>query len=154
MNQAFYEQDYQLWIQNTIKQLKEREFSELDIEHLIEELIDLGKSDKKSLESNLMILGASLLKLKVQADAPDSMKNSWFNSVDEHRKRVLIDLEETPSLKSYLTTAIEKAYKNSRDLAIKEGKRAKCGVPIPNEKNYPIACPFSIEQILDEDFYY
>lgn len=153
MNQALYDQDYQLWIQKTIKQLKQREFAELDIEHLIEELIDLGKSDKKSLESNLMILLAHLVKLKIQANVPDSMENSWYNSVDEHRKRVLIDLEETPSSKSYLTTAIEKAYKNSRDLAIKEGKRAKYGVQIPDENEYMMNCPFSIEQILDEDFY-
>jgi hypothetical protein len=128
MNQAFYDQDYQLWIQNTIKQLQEREFLEIDIEHLIDELIDLGKLNKKALESHLMILLAHLLKLKVQTDAPDSMKNSWYNSIDEHRKRVLIDLVEIPSLKSYLTTAIQKAYSNSRDLAIKEGKRAKYGV--------------------------
>lgn len=154
MNSTLYDQDYQLWIQKTIKQLKEREFSELDIEHLIDELINLGKSGKKWLESNLMILLSHLLKLKVQADAPDSMKNSWFNSVDEHIKRVLIDLEETPLLKSYLTTAIEKAYKNSHDLAIKEEKRAKYDVLIPNEKNYSIVCPFSIEQILNEDFSY
>ncbi|GFE69379.1 DUF29 domain-containing protein [Chroococcus sp. FPU101] len=153
MNQALYDQDYQLWIQNTIKHLQQKEFLEIDIEHLIEELIDLGKSDKKALESNLMILLAHLLKLRVQADVPESMKNSWLASVDEHRKRVLIDLEETPSLKSYLTTAIEKAYSNSRDLAIKESKRAKYGVQIPNENNYPLVCPFSIEQILDEDFY-
>lgn len=153
MNQALYDQDYQLWIQKTIKQLKQKEFSELDIEHLIEELIDLSKSDQKSLESDVMILLAHLLKLRIQADAPDSMKNSWYNSVDEHRKRNLVDLEETPSLKSYLTTAIEKAYKNSRDLAIKESKRAKYGVENPDENNYPIVCPFSIEHILNEDFY-
>lgn len=153
MQQELYAQDYQRWIEKTIDQLQKGEFVELDIEHLIEELIDLGKSDKKSLESNLMILLAHLLKLRIQADAPDSMKNSWYNSIDEHRKRVLIDLEETPSLKSYLTTAIQKAYSNSRDLAIKEGKRAKYGVQIPEDNNYPTDCPFSIEEILDEDFY-
>ncbi|PSF34595.1 DUF29 domain-containing protein [Aphanothece hegewaldii CCALA 016] len=154
MKQTLYEQDYQLWIDKTIEQLKQREFVDLDFEHLIEELIDLGKSEKKSLESNLMILLAHLLKLKVQAEAPDTMKNSWYNSVDEHRKRVLIDLKETPSLKNYLTIAIEKAYQNGRDLAIKEGKRGKYGVQISEESNYPIVCPFLIEQILYEDFYF
>ncbi|MEH2464681.1 hypothetical protein [Nostoc sp.] len=41
----------------------------------------------------------------------------------------------------------------SNKLAIKEGKLAKFGVRIPQESEYPTVCPFSIDQILDEDFY-
>ena len=37
----------------TINQLEQRDFNNLDINHLIEELKDLGKSDKNALESNL-----------------------------------------------------------------------------------------------------
>ena len=33
------------------------------------------------------------------------------------------------------------------------GKKAKFGVRIPLENEYPITCPFSIEQLLDDDFY-
>ena len=54
MNQL-YEQDLQLWIEQTINQLKNGEFRSLDIEHLIEELVDLGKSEKNALKSNLKI---------------------------------------------------------------------------------------------------
>jgi hypothetical protein len=60
---------------------------------------------------------------------------------------------DTPSLKSFLVEAIQKAYPDARKLAIKEGKLAKFGVCVPEESEYPITCPFSIEQILDEDFY-
>jgi hypothetical protein len=42
----------------------------LDTDNLIQELTELGKSEKRTLESNLMILLAHLLKLKVQHDAP------------------------------------------------------------------------------------
>lgn len=34
MSNTFSEQDLQLWIEQTIKQLKNREFEALDIEHL------------------------------------------------------------------------------------------------------------------------
>ncbi|EAZ91704.1 hypothetical protein CY0110_26273 [Crocosphaera chwakensis CCY0110] len=37
--------------------------------------------------------------------------------------------------------------------SFKEGKLAKFGVRIPQEHEYPESCPFTIEQILDEDFY-
>lgn len=153
MSNTLYDSDLQLWIEQTIQQLQNHEFESLDIQHLIEELVDLGKSEKNTLRSNLKILLAHLLKLKIQHDAPDSMKGSWYSSVMEHRQRVLDNLADTPSLKSFLVEAIEKAYPDARKLAIKESKFAKFGVRIPEESEYPITFPFSIEQILNEDFY-
>ncbi len=153
MSHTVYDHDLQQWIQQTVEQLRNREFGSLDIEHLIEELIDLGKSEKNTLRSNLTILLAHLLKLRVQHDVPDMMKGSWYSSVLEHRQRVLNNLADTPSLKSYLVEALEKAYPDGRKLAIKEGKLAKFGVCVPEESEYPIICPFSVKQILDEDFY-
>ena len=153
MSDTLYDRDLQLWIEQTIGQLKNHQFESLDIEHLIEELIDLGKSEKNALRGNLMILLAHLLKLQVQQDVPDSMKGNWYSSVLEHRQRVLNNLADTPSLKSFLVEAVEKAYPEGRKLAIKEGQLAKFGVRVPEESMYPMICPFSIEQILDEDFY-
>jgi hypothetical protein len=153
MSNNLYDRDLQYWIEQTIQQLRNREFESLDIEHLIEELADLGKAEKNALKSNLTILLAHLLKLMVQHDAPDTMKGSWYSSVLEHRQRVLNNLSDTPSLKNFLPEAVEKAYPDGRKLAIKEGKLAKFGVRVPEESEYPIVCPFSVEQILDEDFY-
>lgn len=153
LSQTLYDQDFHQWLEKTINQLEERDFSNLDINHLIEELKDFGKSDKNALESNLVILLAHLLKLTVQADAPDTMKASWYRSVIEHRERLLIQLENMPSLKSYLPTILNTSYTKGRKLAIKEGKLAAFGVAAPDEKDYPSLCPFNLEQILDEDFY-
>jgi hypothetical protein len=153
MSNNLYDRDLQYWIEQTIQQLRNREFESLDIEHLIEELVDLGKAEKNALKSNLTILLAHLLKLMVQHDVPDMMKGSWYSSVLEHRQRVLNNLSDTPSLKHFLVEAIEKAYSDGRKLAIKEGKLAKFGVRVPEESEYPTICPFSVEQILDEDFY-
>jgi hypothetical protein len=153
LTQLLYDQDFQQWLEKTINQLEQKDFNNLDIDHLIEELKDLGKSDKNALESNLVILLSHLLKLVVQADAPDTMKTSWYRSVIEHRERLLIQLENIPSLKSYLPTILNSSYPKSRKLAIKEGKLAAFGIPIPNEDNYPLICPFSPEQILNEDYY-
>ncbi|WP_016950457.1 DUF29 domain-containing protein [Anabaena sp. PCC 7108] len=153
MSNTLYDHDLQLWISQTIQQLQNHEFESLDIEHLIEELVDLGKSERNTLRSNLKILLAHLLKLQVQHHVPDSMKASWYTSVVEHRQRVLDNLTDTPSLKSFLVEAVEKAYPDGRKIAIKEGKLAKFGVRVPEESEYPLTCPFLIEQILDEDFY-
>ena len=45
------------------------------------------------------------------------------------------------------------AYADAKKLAIKESKNAKLGVRKPNELEYPLDLPFTLEQLLDEDFY-
>jgi Domain of unknown function DUF29 len=150
---TLYDEDFGLWIEQTIQQLQHHKFEALDIEHLVEELADLGKSEKNALKSNLTILLAHLLKLRVQHDVPDMMKGSWYSLVLEHRQRVINNLADTPSLRSFLVKSVHKAYLDGRKLALKEGQFAKLGVRVPEENEYPMNCPFSIEQILNEDFY-
>jgi hypothetical protein len=153
MTATLYDLDLNRWIEQTIRQLRNREFEALDIEHLIAELTDLGKSEKNALKSNLTVLLAHLLKFRVQSDVPNRMKGSWYGSVLEHRQRVLNQLADTPSLKSFLPEASETAYADARKLAIKEGRLAQLGVRIPDEGEYSTTCPVAIAQILDEDFY-
>jgi len=148
-----YDQDFERWLLETTKCLKNLDFEHIDIDHLIEELNDLGRSSKTALESNLAILLAHLLKLWVQADAPDTMKSSWYSSVDEHRQRVKKQLAKNPSLKSHWEIALAEAYPDARKLAVKEAQRAKFGIQVHPESDYPQQCPFSQTQILDDDFY-
>ena len=49
--------------------------------------------------------------------------------------------------------AISQVYADACKLAIKESKKAKLGVRKPTDAEYPLDCPFLIEQLLDEDFY-
>ena len=153
MNNQLYERDFNVWRETIIKKIKQQDFNDIDWEHLLLELEDMGKSEKRSFVSNLTILIAHLLKLTVQADAPEMMKGSWYSSVTEHRFRVKKDLEENPSFKNYLHEVIFIAYADARKLAIKESKNAKLGVRKPEETEYPLDFPFTLEQLLDEDFY-
>ncbi len=43
-----YEIDDYLWIEETVKLLKEKQFNQLDLDNLIEELEDLGSEKKTS----------------------------------------------------------------------------------------------------------
>lgn len=80
---SLYEKDFCQWVEQTTHCPVNGDFAAIDVEHLVEELKDLGNSIKHYLESNLTILLAHLLKLIVQSDAPPSMKNNWYNSVKE-----------------------------------------------------------------------
>lgn len=55
LTQLFYDQDFHQWLEKTIDQLEQKDFNNLDIDHLIEELKDWGKSDKNVLESNVVV---------------------------------------------------------------------------------------------------
>ena len=48
-----YDSDYQLWLENTINQLRRGDFQAVDWQNLLEELADLGKSERRALESLL-----------------------------------------------------------------------------------------------------
>ncbi|NCR99441.1 MAG: DUF29 domain-containing protein, partial [Microcystis aeruginosa L311-01] len=58
-----YDRDYQLWLENTINQLRQGDFQGVDWQNLLEELADLGKSERRALESLLTRLLEHLLKL-------------------------------------------------------------------------------------------
>ena len=45
-----YDRDYLQWVEDIANKLRARDFDHLDIENLIEEIEDLGKSEKKNHE--------------------------------------------------------------------------------------------------------
>jgi hypothetical protein len=61
------------------------------------------------------------------------------------RREIVEFLQENPSLGSYLEEALEKAYRNGRDLAMGE-------TDLP-DRTFPIALPYPWENIIAEDFY-
>jgi hypothetical protein len=140
--QTLYDSDFNSWIQQHILLLKESRFNEIDTTHLIEELEDMAKSDKRELVNRLTILIAHLLKWQYQ---PDMRSNSWSSSINEQRIQLEYLLSDMPSLNGYLTEAIEKSYSRSVKLAHKETK-----LPI---SAFPTQCLYTQDQLLDEDFY-
>jgi hypothetical protein len=61
---SLYDTDYQLWLDQTVARLQAHDFGNLDLEHLIEEIESLGKSDKRAIYSYLLRLCEHLLKVK------------------------------------------------------------------------------------------
>jgi len=99
-----YENDFHAWVQSQIHLLRMGKTNELDIEHLIEELEDMGKSNIRELESRFLILIAYLLKWQFQL-ATLTMQwkefegKSWRKTIIEQRTQILYLLEDIPSLK-------------------------------------------------------
>ena len=104
MKTNLYDKDYYLWLEETIQLLQEGRLTDLDIFNLIEEIKDMGRSEKNALESNLIVLLMHLLKWKYQ---PEEQSGSWRGSIREHRRRILKAFKNSPSLKSYFEVVFD-----------------------------------------------
>jgi hypothetical protein len=99
MGAGNYEKDVVLWAQQQAALLRSGQFSKLDIEHVADEIEDVGKTEKRELASRMAVLLAHLLKWRAQ---PDRRTRSWQSTINEQRRRVALALEETPSLRTTL----------------------------------------------------
>jgi predicted DNA-binding ribbon-helix-helix protein len=141
MSSELYEQDFYQWIETTAKLLRDRNFSALDMDNLIEEIETMGRSEKRSLRSALKVLLMHLLKYKYQ---PEKRSNSWKSTIIEQRDRLKEYLADSPSLKPYLREVFTQCYQESKTLAASETRLSI--------KIFPVESPFTIEQTLDFDY--
>ena len=136
-----YEEDYHLWLMNTIHQLQHGKLAKVDRVNLIEELEAMVRSEKSAIFSNLRILLMHLLKYKYQSDKPT---NSWLFTIREHRKRLRDDFKNSPSLKRYFLEVFPECYQDARELVADE-----TGLSI---NSFPVESPFSQEDTLNPDY--
>lgn len=113
----------------------------MDIESFIEELETMGRSERRILISRTSVLLAHLLKWHKQ---PDIRSKSWKYTIAEQRRRILRLLDDSPSLRSKLIDKMSEAYDDAILTAAKETKL--------DQTAFPKTCPFSLEQIMDENF--
>lgn len=141
MGKAAYEKDVIAWAEEQARLLRAGRFEALDIEHIAEEIEDVGKSEKRELASRMAVLLTHLLKWQFQAGRRGS---SWQRTIKEQRKAIALHIKETPSLKASLGSldwnssvwadAVTKAIEET-DLDI-----------------FPENCPWTVEQVLSQEF--
>ena len=139
-----YNSDFLAWTEETVELLRSQQWQDIDIENLIEEITDLGKSQQHALQSSLRLILTHLLKWKYQSDR---QSHSWKITINRERLNIDEYLEESPSLRRFLSDRewIDKTYQRARREAMVETNLALA--------TFPVACPFSILEILDLDFY-
>ena len=139
--QTLYEQDYLQWIETTVEKLRSQDYPNVDWENLIEEIEDMGRSERRSLESNLIVV---LFHLLIRQYQPECRSGSWERSIIEHRRRINKAIKESPSLKPYLENIFAECYPE----AVKQAK-AETGLPL---ETFPTECPYSLTEAIDDRF--
>ncbi len=112
--ETLYEQDYNLWLEETVNKLRLREFSEIDLDNLIEELESIERSDKRVLKSLLSRLFEHLLKIAYWETEREYNQNKWKVEIRTFRQQITDLLNDSPSLHNYLNSIFEKCYHRAR----------------------------------------
>lgn len=142
MGAVAYDEDLYTWSLEQAKLLRERKFDQIDLEHIIEEIEDMSKSEKRALESFLETLLMHLLKWQYE---PSHQSRSWKFTIIEQRKRIVRHLKENPGLKSKLPEVVESAYEYAVSGALRETGLAP--------ETFPEQCLWTFEQFMDADFW-
>jgi hypothetical protein len=135
-----YEDDYSLWLEKNSQLLRDRQLKDLDYENLIEELEALRRSERKTAESLLKQVLIHLLLYEYWMSEQLQNSDHWRLEIATFRDQLSDELK-SKTIYNHIVDHLEPLYKRAVKLA-----RLKSGVRLP------IACPYAIEQILDEDW--
>jgi hypothetical protein len=146
---ALYDEDFYAWALAQAQALRElsaaRWNGPLDLDHLAEEVEDLGKAERRAVLSQTKRLIEHLLKLEFARER-DS-RHGWIVSCDDARSE--LDDHLTATLRRELEAALPDLYRRERKRTAKKLKLM--GEPEAADA-LPAECPYTIEQLLDEDW--
>lgn len=136
-----YDQDFYAWTMKNAELIRQGKLSEIDAQHIAEELESMGKSERRELMSRMTQLLMHLLKWGYQ---PALRSRSWLVSIRNQHIQIRKLLQDSPSLQPQLEQTYTEAYRDAVSLA-----EAETGI---DKAQFPFSCPFTLEQVLDEDF--
>ncbi len=139
---CLYDEDFYAWAMATAALLRQRRFAEIDIAHVAEELADMGKRERRALESHMRNVTLHLLKWRYQ---PEKRGISWRQSIRNGRIEIQKLLRDSPSLTEQISQMLDDEYPAARADATDE-----TGL---SEETFPPHCPFIAEQVLDAEFW-
>jgi hypothetical protein len=131
-----YDRDYNQWAETMADLLASGNFTQLDIENLVEEVRDLSKRERDRLMSSLRLIMHHLLKWDYQSQ---KRSRSWQNTIGRERDNIELYLEDSPSLARYLDhESLAKIYRLARADATRE-----------TNLEFPKTCPYDLEALLN-----
>jgi hypothetical protein len=134
-----YTTEYDRWLDEQAEYLRSRQLEKLDIENLIEELEELGNELRRKVESYAKRIIEHLLYCEYWLAEVERNKNHWQGEIAAFRD----DLEAllTTNLRKHLEQNWDKIYDKARRIAT-----------LKSQIFLPIECPYTLKQILNQDF--
>lgn len=134
---TLHESDDLLWLEETVKILKAKQFAVLDLDNLIEELEDLGSEKRHQVESLLEQVIRHLLLLQYWTAERNYNEGHWRSEIAVFRNQLKRKL--TTNLRNHLASQLDKLYQD----ALESVQEKTLG-----SVTFPSQCPYTLEQIL------
>jgi hypothetical protein len=136
-----YDKDFFRWTQDTAELIRNRRFDKIDLEHVAEEIEDMGKRDRREVQSRLTAITRYLLSWQVRPELREA--SNWLVMINGHRTEVELILDDSPSL-CKIPAVLPDVYRVASELAAIETELAL--------DRFPSACPYTPEQLLDHGY--
>ncbi len=138
---AAYDSDIVAWAREQAALLRAGNFSALDIEHIADEVEDVGRSEKRELGRRVAVLLTHLLKWRHQGAL---RSRSWERTIREQRRAIRLHVAAVPSLEATLVddSWLASVWSDAVSKATEETGLA----------DFPEVCPWSQDEILDPEF--
>lgn len=138
-----YEDDIVAWSAEQARLIRAGRLDHLDLEHIAEEIEEVGRSEQRELTSRIGLLIGHLLKWAYQ---PERRGASWEKTIKAQRKDILYLLDESPSLRGKLDDLrwVDVAWSKGVALAVDE-----TGLDC-----FPETCVWSLtDEVLNRDWW-
>jgi hypothetical protein len=137
-----YELDYLAWYELTLEQVKGKQLNQLDLESLSEVLENLVRDTKRSGESYLRQIIIHLLLIQYWESERINHRH-WAAEIVNFRSELETDM--TTNLRKHLELVKENIYQRALRYVIKKTEL--------NKTLFPLQCPYSLEQLLNDDWF-
>lgn len=143
-----YDDDFYAWTQYQAEVLRSMPAPDnrFDREHVAEEIEDFGKNYRDSVRSQVRRILEHFLKL-AHSPAPDP-RFDWMGSIVD--ARAVLEDKLGATLRRDLEEALPRLYRSARQqaaLSLREFRENNAAGSLPAE------CPFTVDQILADDWY-
>ena len=136
-----YADDFYAWTQTQAAALRAKDWAALDLEHLAEEIEDVGNSVRFAIESQMVRLLLHLLKLR--HDPATRPRRGWKVTADAAREEIA--KRATGGLQHHPERYLPDVYRQAR-------RRIALAMDRP-VTDFPEACPWTVAQVLDDAFW-
>jgi hypothetical protein len=138
-----YEKDVVAWANEQAALLRAGKLASIDIEHIAEEIEDVGRTEIRELVSRMAVLLTHLLKWRFQ---PERRSRSWSATIRTQRMEVKYLLQDAPSMRRRFDDDewSERVWSKARSQA-----EAETGIDFDS---FPEVCPWPMSSVLEEGF--
>jgi hypothetical protein len=140
-----YDEDFYLWTREQATVLRQRQWLAVDVANLLEEVETLGRDQGRYLRSALEQVISRLLLMKLSV--AQGARAIWREDATHSRCRFARGIAEMPSLKQFVPDFFSQAWLDASMECRKSMRILGYVAKVPED------CPFTLEQVLDHDFW-